>query len=331
MDIGLPLADRLRALALLAPENEAAQRAVMGLMATRTVAGGVSGAGQRAGVLASLPPTAPAAPAAGGADRVSPSEKPPKLPLDPKPKPAGAARHLLATEALALPPQAWPAAPTGLGSAPVLPVAVALPAMPVIAARRARAVLGPLAQARTMGVTIDLAALLHSMANGHAVRALPCLPVWSVRRGAQLLVDVGGGLDPLADDVQQVGEWLTRVVGRSRLQRLDFAGTPLRGCGPGARGSWRRWRPPPAGVPVILLSDLSVIYRDFDSDWAPLAEWRHFVRTAAEAGCPLLALTPFPPQRVSARLRQGISLLPWSEWLDAGHVQRVLRDARQRR
>jgi len=85
-----------------------------------------------------------------------------------------------------------------------------------------------------------------------------------------------------------------------------------------------------AGTPVIVLSDLGTVCPDFDPDWAAPPEWGAFARQARQAGCTVLALAPFPAHRIDAAIRAGITVLPWSEWLDAGRVRRILRDARQR-
>lgn len=325
-DHGQPLPARLRALARLAPGSEEIAERVRALLHGAHDGMALPEAVRRASELAGTSRTPVALPAglapADPGQRVDTSS--PGMAED-TPK-----RRVQATEAVALAPANVPASPAGPVAAPALPAPPPVVAPAIVATCRARALLAPLAASRIEGREIDIAALVARIAEQRPVPALPRLPAWTLQRGAQLLVDTGPALTPLREDVAQVCDELARAVGHGRLAVQRFAGAPTRRCGRGARSQWQAWKPPPAGTPVIVLSDLGTVCPDFDPDWAAPREWVAFARQARQAGCAVLALVPFPARRIHAAIRAQITVLPWSEWLDAGRVRRILRDARRR-
>jgi len=320
----ISLADRLRALADLRPADDKTTAAVLAMLTPRDGHAEVRAAARRAALpthaapsrAPTLPPPTPAAPAPPPA--VRPVTQPPLAPASTRLHPV--ARRTWA--ALAAPPAAAVRTFAGHGASPVR-----VPP-PLLPAAQQRAVLSTLAAVPAPGTTIDIDALVAALAGGRLVARLPRHRRWSLHRGAQLLLDCSPALLPLAHDVQALCARLGRVVGEGRLEPLSFAGCPTRGAGAGERGSWPAWRPPPAGVPVLVVSDLGCAGPRVNADWAGADEWSRFADVACAAAVPLVALVPYPVRRVPAALARRLAVVPWDEDLSAARVRRILRDAR---
>lgn len=320
----LSLADRLRAVATLRPRGKADAAALLALLQAPVAPGAVSTAASRAA--ASIASDTPAPTEAPASLRPPPAAEPSSETATEAParrRSAGAATRPSRVTPLPRQPFAAPMPVT-----PQLPPARPLRPAPIIGAAQARAVLAALAASAEAGASIDVPRLVERIANGRPIERLPRRIGFSTRHGAQLLVDCAGAMAPLQTDVDAVALRLQQLLGRDRLQTLYFAGCPLRGAGPGARGDWTpHWEPPVAGVPVIVLTDLGITWPADPHDWAPPAQWLRFARAARDAGCPVSVLLPYPLRRVDPRLVRSLPIVPWSERLDAARVRRILRDA----
>ncbi|HEY0698401.1 MAG TPA: hypothetical protein VGD43_11400, partial [Micromonospora sp.] len=80
----------------------------------------------------------------------------------------------------------------------------------------------------------------------------------------------------------------------------------------------------PSGTPVLLLSDLGVNGRWWDTSAEPW-EWRAFARLAARHGCPVVALAPCPPSRRPRWLDALFPVVTWDRTATVGGVHAVLR------
>lgn len=317
----LSLADRLRAVALLRPRGKADAAALLAMLQAPAASGTVSTAASRAAAsIASDTPPPAQAPAS-----LRPPAAEPDAATDPSVRRRSGAASTRPPIITPLPQQSF-TAPAAVATK--LPPARPVRPAPIIGAAQTRAVLAALAATAETGATIDVPRLVEHIANARPLERLPRRIGFSTRRGAQLLVDCAGAVAPLQFDVDAVTLRLQLLLGRDRLQTLYFAGCPLRGAGPGARGDWHpHWEPPAPGVPVIVISDLGVPWPADLRDWAPPAQWLHFAHAARDAGCPVSVLLPYPLRRVDRRLARALPIVPWSERLDAARVRRILRDA----
>lgn len=319
----LSLADRLRAVATLAPASDAALAKVLAMLTPQASRGNLKVAAQRA---APLP-----------APHRSTAEELPQPGVEQEAPPDASAMRTAKPRAQHVPKGA--ARVTPLPRRPVLPRPgeAALPERgdgpkrrpaPLIAPDKARAILAALAAAPVAGEAIDTDALLQRIASGLPIEELPRLTVWTLRRRVHLLIDCSPALLPLADDIERVSVELRRVVGNDRLQSLYFAGCPSRGAGPGAREGWATWSAPSEGSVAIVVSDLGCAGSIGNSEWASAEEWSRFADAAGDRGTLLVALVPYPVHRVPAALARRMAIIPWQEQLDAARAQRILRDAR---
>jgi hypothetical protein len=170
---------------------------------------------------------------------------------------------------------------------------------------------------------IDVLAAVAALARQESMTELPRLPRPTLSRGVQVLVDRGPGMVPFAADQASLVADLKRMASADGLEVVRFVGSPLDGAG--SRRQPKPWRPPVPARPVLILSDLGA-----GPSGAPPSAW---VRTAAvlrHAGCPAVALCPYPIERVPHRIRRSIAIVEWdrpttarSARSDIGGLKRV--------
>jgi hypothetical protein len=321
----ISLADRLRALALLDPRDARTASFMLDVMRPRDFQGDVRRAAYRAA--AAHPPAPPATSSAlllGGG-------QPATLPVAAVQKPSPSFPRSNATRVISLAPRPIAApAPSGIPRLAGIGSVPTRQPLPLIDFGKARAVLTALVATRTPSGAIDISALLQRMARGLSLHRLHRLKVWSVRRGAQLLVDCSPAMTPLRYDSDSIGSRLELILG-DRLQRLHFDSCPSRGTGVGERSRWKPWEAPMPGIPVVVLTDLGCAGPQGNPEWASSEEWGNFADKARRSGISLIALAPYPARRLPPSLKRRVTVVSWCEDLGAARVRRILRDARMKR
>jgi hypothetical protein len=172
---------------------------------------------------------------------------------------------------------------------------------------------------------IDFGRIIEDLCRRRPVAALPRQPVWTMRRGIQLLVDESDGFSFYSRDAADLVDELESVAGRDRTEALRFTGAPLRGVRAGRYGTQRRWRAPSAGTPILVVSDFGLSRGARMRGGASIAEWEAFARQARAAGCPLLGIVPIGPARWPAALRKVIRLLRWDRAATVALARRLAR------
>jgi len=163
----------------------------------------------------------------------------------------------------------------------------------------------------------DLARAVEALARGRPLARIPSRPRPSLRRGAQVLVDLGAGMEPFRQDQESFVAALRRTLGAERVDVLQFADCPGRDAGaPGA--GWAAYRAPRSGVPVVLLTDLGL--GSVPGEARP-AEWRAFLDEVGAEGSPCVAFVPYPPDRVPRVLRAAVLVVRWDRPTTAGWVR----------
>lgn len=176
---------------------------------------------------------------------------------------------------------------------------------------------------------IDVECLVEHVASGGSITAIPQRGVWTTRRGCQLLVDDGEAMSPFEDDCRHLEAVLTRVVGADRVQLLRFNGCPLGddGVGAGPIWDWTAYVPPSSGRPVIVLSDVTA-GNHLVRRTTPSEPWEQFAHIVGRAGCPIVALVPYPSSLWPRSLRRFMTFVHWDRDLDVRQVTAaVLRAA----
>jgi hypothetical protein len=195
-----------------------------------------------------------------------------------------------------------------------------------------RAILAALCRSPAATGDIDIDTLVERIARREPVRTLPPAVAPTTRRGVQVLVDFGDGMQPFIGDQEEVVEELERIAGQDGFEILRFACTPLDepGAGPGPVWTWRTYRAPLAGQPVVVLSDLGagaepLLRRDVQRRWSVFAARLH------TAGNQVVALAPVPIDRLPRDLRAALPVLTWDRTARvADAVEAVRRQVRRR-
>ncbi|HKB11870.1 MAG TPA: hypothetical protein VKD69_14505 [Vicinamibacterales bacterium] len=172
----------------------------------------------------------------------------------------------------------------------------------------------------------DIDRLIERLSNGQPVTEVPRRQSFSLRRGMQLLVDVGENLMPFDRDVRALAHDLLAVVGRDRSRVLYFAGCPTLGAGPAARSSWRPYEAPPPGTPIVLVTDLGIARGAAGRSAVAEATWLAFVMLARAHDCPVVVFNPYPPPRWPAALLRQVRVLQWDRGTTAATAHRVSRE-----
>ena len=189
--------------------------------------------------------------------------------------------------------------------------------------RQERALISGLASSVARDGVLDLPQLVGLLGHGRLVRELPRQRRAGLRRGVQVLADIGPGMAPFTPDVAQFIARLGTLVPPERIALLSFRGNPLRGCSEGDADP-APWQPPPAGTPVLLLTDLGLGARSQAPRGSSVDAWVEFTEAARAAGVTVRALVPYPRERWPQALAERLRAVHWDRRTSAAMVQRVL-------
>jgi len=169
---------------------------------------------------------------------------------------------------------------------------------------------------------IDVEALVRFLSFQEEWRgSLPRLARSTVRCGVQVVIDRRLAMRPFYGDQNFIAGFVRRVVG-DRSEFVTFQNTPnvvIRGASLEARD----YRPPAAGTPVLLLSDLG-IGRPIQDDSLLTELWLGFARRVREAECPLIAFVPYPASRWPTALRREFVIVHWDRPTTPGKVRKLI-------
>jgi hypothetical protein len=197
-----------------------------------------------------------------------------------------------------------------------------IPFRPLLAPRSADTVLRTVVSRRVRAGPVDTDALVQLMAQQRPVRALPLERVTTLSFGAQVLVDLGQGMEPFIADRRALLRQLSIVVGRDGLSVRYFRYAPLRGVSDTGHGRRQAYQPPPPGTRVLILSDLGLSGPVGDTRRAPRAEWESFAQVINRNGCQAAALVPIHPSRWPGWLVRLFPLVSWDRHTTAGEAAR---------
>jgi hypothetical protein len=224
-------------------------------------------------------------------------------------------------------PPVWLAAP--VGEAPSAEPASDPPEIaPLFGGVTASAILAAVLSTEAPEGDLDLDPILDRISRRMPFAEIPRRPIPTLRRGVQLLLDVGHGMDPFALDQKSFVASLRRVVPDDRIELLHFVGCPSRRCGAGPRKNWSPWRPPAHGTPVLALTDLGIGGSILDAERSGAAEWLEFALRVKAFGCRLAGLVPYSADRWPPGLARAMQLLHWSERTSARQIRHARRSRR---
>ena len=216
-------------------------------------------------------------------------------PLDSAP-PADLPDWLDSVEPLPAPPQAASLAP---------------PLAPLVPPLLLRALVSDHLASPVPAGQVDVDRLVDIVARAEPIRDIPRRPVPSLRHGVQVLVDIGPGMAPFAEDQGRLLEDVRNLVGVDSLAVYWFEGCPLRGVYAAGQDAAEPYPPPLPGTTVLLLTDLGIAHTPMDIRPAQPAEWRRFARAVQEAGGRLVAFVPYSPERWPPSLHRIMTIALW--------------------
>ena len=291
--LAAPLADLLHALHVLRPCDEPSLAAILRILGHGLAGGATS--------FPSVP--APSRPVSASPRQVAPGNRRDELP---------AARVPLPSEIVVQSP-AQGDVPGWMTDSALLPLSRDSKAVlrsempPLLAPRRQRALVAHVGSRLLPVGDLDLERVVQTVVESRPAMAVPRRLVAWLGTGVQLLCDVGVGMEPFALDVQALTRLVLSVVGRDRVRVEHFVGCPTRGLlrWDGAAG---RYRFPPPGQPVLVVSDLGSIH-------APGMvgrpdEWLAFVKALRRRGSDLAVLFPGTARSIPVLLRGRVRVLP---------------------
>jgi hypothetical protein len=204
------------------------------------------------------------------------------------------------------------------------------PLMPLFEPKWTRAILSSaLASYQRIG-PLDLKKIVRHIAQAEPIRELPRNLCPTMARGLQLLVDKGPALEPFYRDQDLLEDDIRNVAGTDRTDVVTFSGSPLWGVTKGDQEEPVAYQPPPAGVPVLLVTDLGITRNIHIDTWAGKREWLTFFSLIQKAGCPIIVFVPYPKQRWPRFLPRTLTILQWDRVTSAMSVNRALRNTVKR-
>jgi hypothetical protein len=192
---------------------------------------------------------------------------------------------------------------------------------PLLAPRSAFSFLHALLAQNADDGPVDVAAIVDAVARRQPLDGgIPHEPRATLRFGAELLLDVGEGMEPFLRDGDLLAEQVRRIGGTA-TQVTYFADCPLRGAGRDSVSSWDRYAPPHPRTKVLVVSDFGIGGPSPRARRSQPGEWRAFSRLLADAQCPVAGLVPYPPARWPASLARWIPLSTWDRGSTVGTVR----------
>jgi hypothetical protein len=177
---------------------------------------------------------------------------------------------------------------------------------PLFDPRWTRELLASLLATEVADGRLDEAAAIALIAAGRPLDPLPQLTRRSLRRGAQVLVDVGEGMEPFVDDAWDLVERIERIAGESNVYTYAFWDAPSRGLAPDLDA----YAPPPPLTPVLALTDAGIGGPSPRIERGRAAEWLALAERLAERGSPLILIVPYRRDRWPDALRR-LTLVEW--------------------
>jgi hypothetical protein len=189
----------------------------------------------------------------------------------------------------------------------------------LLAPRSASSIVNTLLARDASDGPVDVAAVVDAVARRRVLRSVPHEPRMTLRFGAQLLLDVGDGMELFIRDEEMLAQQVQRVVGAATHVGY-FADCPLRGTGPGSIWTWDRYQPPHPRTSVLVASNFGIGGPLLHPGRSRLKEWMTFARMLADTGCSLVGLVPYPPARWPQDLARRITLVTWDRGTTVGAI-----------
>jgi hypothetical protein len=173
----------------------------------------------------------------------------------------------------------------------------------------------------------DVERIVGRLARGEPLSRIPRLPRLSLGAGVQVLIDDNKTMRPFAEDQRGLLDDIRGVISAELVRVAVFEAVPEYVAVEAEDWQWRAYQPPPRGTLVLALTDLGAGPAVPGVARGTPGAWLAFAERLRVAGCPFVALTPYPKSAVPPALRRRIATLPWDRSTTTAHIQRARRDA----
>lgn len=198
------------------------------------------------------------------------------------------------------------------------------PYVPLLEPGWTRAIISSALSTASSDGALNIDEIVDTIANLRPLLQLPRRPLPTMRRGVQLLLDRSPALAPFARDQAWLADEVFRIGGTDRVHVRDFHACPTRRSTDGLGIEETTYSPPAPGTPVLVVTDLGIGRPRGLNDWADEVEWLDFAAILRRAGCPLVAMVPYPPARWPLALARGIAILQFDRPTTASVVRRLV-------
>jgi hypothetical protein len=197
---------------------------------------------------------------------------------------------------------------------------------PLINPKWARAIITKLLSMDAYEGSPDIILMIKIISQNRIIRKIPCKSIPTLRRGVQVLIDIGPGMVPYMRDQESLIEQLYYIVGRDRIEVWGFIGTPLEHAISRNLPNLTHYLPPSPGTPILILTDFGIANLPFKPKIASIDNWKSFIRFANDMKFILLALTPYSSDRWPLALKNWITIIPWDRMTNLITVLRSLKN-----
>jgi hypothetical protein len=164
---------------------------------------------------------------------------------------------------------------------------------------------------------LDLERIVALLASREPLSGLPRRWTYTTGGMLQLLVDTGAGMAPYRLDAERLPDELVQAAGPDGLELRWFEDCPVVGEDVflADRLEPEPYRLPHAPARILAVTTFGV-RGGLPAPPAVSGRWSAFAAAAAQAGVPVLALTPLPPRRRPAGLPRELRVVTWDRATD---------------
>lgn len=217
-------------------------------------------------------------------------------------------------------------APDGGSATPRREPTPPFPHEPLFDATWVRGIIVALLATPREGHEPDIDRAIDLLARLSGLERIPLRPELTLARGCRILVDIGVGMAPFARDRSGLVRLVRSIGGDDLVEVLYFEECPTLGVWAKLGEPHGDFLPATAGTPVVVISDFGIAGPEFAVRRASGSDWLEFVARVREVGCPLVALTPYPPTRWPRPLAEALVMVAWDRGTTAASVRRARRD-----
>lgn len=203
------------------------------------------------------------------------------------------------------------------------PSGAKFPHQPLLRPEWTRGILSEISATEREAGGPDLQRVVEALARGKDLNSLPASSVLTLARGCQVLTDISAGMAPFAKDCWELLRALEAIVGRERVELMYFEDCPVHGVEAELDLELKPYKPPNRGTPVLLISDLGISNPPFSMRRATLRDWLKLILILEEAGCPVIALVPYPDSRWPKSLARVLPIIQWDRYTTATSARRI--------